>query len=151
MKIIKKFDQYLKNSKMNESHDEESDDDLYVDPDMDLEDRDEDPELEDGFGDDFSGTEDMDGDNGGDEDTEDREYEEEESQEEGEEYEGTKLMKELADRIGAEVSDNNEIDFDGKKINFFSETDKFHIGGNQFDSVDDVVSYLSGEGTESED
>lgn len=141
MKIIKNFNQYLKEEVNFREDDDISDDDLDVDPDMDLEDRV--PDYDDSGENDEFGAQ-IDGD---DDDTEDHEYEYEEEVEsqDDEEYVGTRLMKELADRLGVEVNENNEIDFDGKKINFFSETEKFHIGETQFDSVDDVISYLSGD------
>ena len=50
----------------------------------------------------------------------------EESEEEEYEYEGTKLLKELADKLGAKV-ENNSINFDGKKIEYYSETGAFAI------------------------
>ncbi len=132
MSIIKKFSQYIKESLL-------VDDDIDIDTDIDGED----------YSNDIEDLDDIDLDDYGDDDREDREYEEEEIQEEGEEYEGTRLMDELSDRLGVPVTDN-EIFFDGKKISFFSETEKFHIGELQFDSVDDVVSYLSGDENENE-
>jgi hypothetical protein len=69
---------------------------------------------------------------------------EQEEEEEGHEYEGTKLMKELADKLGTNIV-NNEINFDGKKVNFFSEDEKFHIDNKKFDSVEDAFDYLTGE------
>ena len=49
-----------------------------------------------------------------------------EGEEEGNEYEGTKLMKELADKLGVKV-ENGMINFNGKKIEHFSETGSFAI------------------------
>lgn len=66
----------------------------------------------------------------------------EEVEEEGHEYEGTILMNELADRLGTKVV-NNTIDYNGKKINFYSETEAFHVDRNKFDTVDEVVEYLT--------
>lgn len=65
----------------------------------------------------------------------------EEGEEESGEYEGTVLLKELADKLGTEVTDN-EINYNGKKINYYSETEKFHIGKEKFDTIEDVISYL---------
>ena len=65
-----------------------------------------------------------------------------EEEEEGDEYEGTLLLKELADRLGAEVV-NNSIDYNGQKINYYSETEAFHIGKMKFDTVDEVVDHLT--------
>jgi len=69
---------------------------------------------------------------------------EEEEEEEGYQYHGTLKMKELADKLGTNIV-NNEINFDGKKVNFFSEDEKFHIDNKKFDSVEDAFDYLTGE------
>lgn len=61
---------------------------------------------------------------------------------EGHEYKGTLLMKELADRLGSKVV-NNSIDYNGKKINYFSETEAFHVDKMKFETVDEVVDYLT--------
>lgn len=68
----------------------------------------------------------------------------EESEEEEEyEYEGTKLMKELADKLGAKV-ENNSINFDGKKIEYFSETGAFAIDRKgKYKTADEVVDKLT--------
>lgn len=57
------------------------------------------------------------------------------------EYFGTKLLKELSDKLGTEVVDN-KIVYDGKTINFYSETEKFHIGNKKFSTPDEVIDYL---------
>jgi len=62
-------------------------------------------------------------------------------EEEGHEYEGTKLMKNLAEKLGTEIV-NNSIEYNGKKINFFSETDSFHIDKKKFKTIDEVLKYL---------
>ena len=62
-------------------------------------------------------------------------------EEEGNEYEGTKLMKDLAEKLGAEIS-NNSIEYNGKKINFFSETESFHVDNKKFKTADDILKYL---------
>lgn len=67
---------------------------------------------------------------------------EEMGEEEGYEYKGTLLMKELADRLGSKVV-NNSIDYNGKKINYFSETEAFHVDKMKFETVDEVVDYLT--------
>jgi len=67
-------------------------------------------------------------------------YEEEESGE----YEGTKLMNELAEMLGTEVT-NNEIDYNGHKIHYYSETEAFHVDRKKFDNIEEVVAYLEGE------
>lgn len=67
---------------------------------------------------------------------------EEIEEEEGDEYEGTLLLKELAKRLGSEVI-NNSIDYNGQKINYYSETEAFHVGKMKFETVDEVVDYLT--------
>jgi hypothetical protein len=76
--------------------------------------------------------------------------EEEEAEEEGSEYEGTKKMKELASKLGVEV-ENNEINYNGQKIHFFSETEKFHIGKQKFETVDEVLNFLKPEESPAEE
>lgn len=67
----------------------------------------------------------------------------EEGEEEEYEYEGTKLMKELADKLGAKV-ENNSINFDGKKIEYFSETGAFAINRKgKYKTADEVVDKLT--------
>jgi len=62
-------------------------------------------------------------------------------EEEGHEYEGTKLMKSLAEKLGTEII-NNSIEYKGKKINFFSETEAFHIDKKKFKTIEEVLTYL---------
>jgi hypothetical protein len=67
----------------------------------------------------------------------------EEGEEEEYEYEGTKLMKELADKLGVKV-ENNSINFDGKKIEYFSETGAFAIDRKgKYKTSDEVVDKLT--------
>ena len=67
----------------------------------------------------------------------------EEGEEEEYEYEGTKLMKELADKLGVKV-ENNFINFDGKKIEYFSETGAFAIDRKgKYKTADEVVDKLT--------
>jgi hypothetical protein len=66
-----------------------------------------------------------------------------EGEEEEYEYEGTKLMKELADKLGVKV-ENNSINFDGKKIEYFSETGAFAIDRKgKYKTADEVVDKLT--------
>jgi hypothetical protein len=65
----------------------------------------------------------------------------EEEEEEGHEYKGSELMRELADKLGTEVVDN-QIEYDGKVINYYSETEKFHIGRDKFVTIDEVLDFL---------
>jgi len=62
-------------------------------------------------------------------------------EEEGHEYEGTKLMSDLAQKLGTEIV-NNSIEYNGKKINFFSETESFHVDKKKFKTIDEVLAYL---------
>lgn len=62
-------------------------------------------------------------------------------EEEGNEYEGTKLMSDLAQKLGTEIV-NNSIEYNGKKINFFSETESFHVDKKKFKTIDEVLAYL---------
>lgn len=59
-------------------------------------------------------------------------------------YFGKKMMDELAEALGTEVV-NNMIEYNGKKINFYSETEKFHVDKKKFSTVEEVLDYL-GEG-----
>ena len=52
------------------------------------------------------------------------------------------MLKELADRLGAEV-ENNMINYNGKKIEFFSETEAFAIDRKgKYKTADEVISKL---------
>ena len=53
-------------------------------------------------------------------------------------------MNELSQRLGADII-NNQITYDGKVINYFSETECFHIGSEKFETVDDAFDYLTGD------
>lgn len=75
------------------------------------------------------------------------EEEEESVPEEGSEYEGTKKMNQLAEMLGTEVVEN-KIEYQGKTINFFSETNKFHIGKEKFETPQEVVEYLQSQDVE---
>ena len=76
------------------------------------------------------------------------EGEEEEGEESGE-YKGESEMKRLANLLGTDVV-NNQIEFEGKKINYYSETEKFHVGKKKFKTPEEVIDYLEGgsEGSE---
>lgn len=69
--------------------------------------------------------------------------EEEEEEEEGHEYKGSQLMQDLASKLGSEVV-NNQIHYNGQTINYYSETEKFHIGRQKFDTVEEVLDFLGG-------
>lgn len=63
-------------------------------------------------------------------------------EEESYQYIGSKLMNELAEKLGTVVI-NNEIEYDGKKINYFSETECFHIDDKKFETIDEAFEYLT--------
>jgi hypothetical protein len=65
-------------------------------------------------------------------------------EEEGGEYMGTQMLQNLADALGTEVVDNS-VEHNGKKVNFYSETEMFHVDKKKFDTVEDVVNYVGGE------
>jgi len=58
-------------------------------------------------------------------------------------YIGTEMLQDLADALGAEVMDNS-VEYEGKKVNFYSETEKFHVDKKKFSTVEEVVDYLTG-------
>lgn len=65
-----------------------------------------------------------------------------EEPEEEYEFQGEKMLKELADRLGAKV-ENNMINYNGKKIEFFSETEAFAIDRKgKYKTADEVISKL---------
>lgn len=63
------------------------------------------------------------------------------TEEEGQ-YEGTKKLNQLASELGTEVVDNT-INYEGKKINFYSETEKFHVDNKKFKTIEEVLNYLN--------
>ena len=73
--------------------------------------------------------------------------EEYEIEEEAGEYKGTTYMKELAKMLGVSVV-GNKIDYEGQEINFYSETEKFHIGDKDFTTPEEAYDYLTGENPE---
>jgi hypothetical protein len=65
-------------------------------------------------------------------------------EEEGGEYQGQMLLNQLANELGTEVAEDGSVNYEGKKINFYSETEKFHVDGKKFSTVEEVVDYLGG-------
>jgi len=63
-------------------------------------------------------------------------------EEEGGEYQGQMLLNQLANELGTEVDADGSINYEGKKINFYSETEKFHVDGKKFSTAEEVVDYL---------
>jgi len=64
-------------------------------------------------------------------------------EEEGSEYIGGQMLQNLADSLGTEVVDNS-VEYNGKKVNFYSETEMFHVDKKKFKTVEEVVDYLEG-------
>lgn len=65
-------------------------------------------------------------------------------EEEGGEYQGQILLNQLANELGTEVDADGSINYEGKKINFYSETEKFHVDNKKFSTPEEVVAYLGG-------
>lgn len=65
-----------------------------------------------------------------------------EFEEEGEDVYFSKL-KELADKLDAEVVDG-KVEYNGKTIIFPSETEMYHVDKKKFKTSDEVVDYLQG-------
>jgi len=63
-------------------------------------------------------------------------------EEEGGEYMGQKMMADLASELGAEIGTDGSINHNGKKINFYSETEMFHVDKKKFKTADEVINYL---------
>jgi hypothetical protein len=79
-------------------------------------------------------------------------YNDELPEEEGGEYQGQYLMNQLATELGVEVDSDGSINYEGNKINFYSETEKFHVGNKKFAKVEEVIDYLnSSKGESSEE
>ena len=71
-------------------------------------------------------------------------------EEEGGEYQGQMLLNQLANELGTEVDADGSINYEGKKINFYSETEKFHVDNKKFSTVEEVVNYLGGSNEDTE-
>jgi hypothetical protein len=69
----------------------------------------------------------------------------EEETQEGNEYIGELKIKELVKLLGPDATlSGNTVEYNGKEINFYSETEKFHVGKNKFETVEEVVDFLKG-------
>ncbi len=68
-----------------------------------------------------------------------------ESEEEGGSYIGQEMIQNLADALDTQVDTDGSINYNGEKINFYSETEMFHIGNQKFETVDEVVDFLENE------
>jgi hypothetical protein len=74
--------------------------------------------------------------------------EEEQMEEEGGVYIGQKMIQDLAEALGVQPDADGSISYNGKKVNFYSETEKFHVDKKKFSTVEEVVNYLQNEGSE---
>jgi hypothetical protein len=144
MRILKKYNEFV-NNRINENEEPMispefmEDDEMMMDDDSDIDD-DSDMDMEEDSNI-IDGEEDFENEF----EAEAEEEMEEEMEEEEGQYIGTKLMNELAEKLGTEVVDN-KIMYNDTEINFFSEDEKFHIGKNKFETVDEVLEFLTGAG-----
>lgn len=146
MRIIKKFNQYIKEdvqpqlNPVGRSYEEDfEDEDLDLgDEDIDLE-ADE-HELSNKFN---RGERDDDTMNFDDKETYDQEdeFDDEPHEEEEGEYKGGRMMKELASKLGAQIVEN-EIQYGGHTVTCPSEDDIFRIGKRKFRGVEDIYNFL---------
>lgn len=65
-----------------------------------------------------------------------------EEEEEAGDYHGSVGMKKIAQSLGEELQ-GNEIMHDGHKINFFSETEMYHVDKKKFKTPEEVISFLN--------
>ena len=65
-----------------------------------------------------------------------------EEEEEAGDYHGSVGMKKIAQALGEEMQ-GNEIMHDGHKINFFSETEMYHIDKKKFKTPEEVIKYMN--------
>jgi hypothetical protein len=63
-------------------------------------------------------------------------------EEEGGEYMGQKKMADLASELDAEIGTDGSINYNGKKVNFYSETEMFHVDKKKFKTAGEVINYL---------
>lgn len=63
-------------------------------------------------------------------------------EEEAGEYHGSQGMKKIAQALGEELH-GNEILHDGHKINFFSETEMYHVDRKKFKTPQEVIDFLN--------
>ena len=70
----------------------------------------------------------------------------EEETQEGNEYIGELKIKELVKALGPDaILNGNTVEYNGKEINFYSETEKFHVDRKKFETVEEVVDFLKGD------
>ena len=63
-------------------------------------------------------------------------------EEEGGDYHGSVGMQKIAKALGEELQ-GNEIMHDGHKINFFSETEMYHVDKKKFKSPQEVIDFMN--------
>jgi hypothetical protein len=68
-----------------------------------------------------------------------------EEEEEADEYIGKVMMKELSEKLGVGISPDGSIEYDNRKIYYYSETECFHVDKRKFETVDEVVNFLNRE------
>ena len=148
MRIIKNYEQYIKESKKINEDIEEFDDvpenEMGSDDPLNQGIEDENPEFNDEMPEGELPPSEI-----GEEEEEENSIEmghesseEEGEEEEGHQYKGNQMLAKLADMLGTEVS-GNSINYNGKKINFFSETEMYHVDRQKFATAEEVVDYLN--------
>jgi hypothetical protein len=65
-----------------------------------------------------------------------------EEEEEAGDYHGSVGMKKIAKALGEELQ-GNEIMHDGHKINFFSETEMYHVDKKKFKTPEEVIDFMN--------
>jgi hypothetical protein len=63
-------------------------------------------------------------------------------EEEAGDYHGSVGMKKIAKALGEELH-GNEIMHDGHKINFFSETEMYHVDKKKFKTPEEVIEFMN--------
>ena len=71
-------------------------------------------------------------------------------EEEGGEYMGQKMMADLASELDTEIGSDGSINYNGKKVNFYSETEMFHVDKKKFKTLEEVVDYLEGSSSQTD-
>jgi hypothetical protein len=68
------------------------------------------------------------------------------------EYVGDYIIKDLASKLGPDaILKGNSIKYKGFDINYYSETEKIHIGKNKFATADEALEFLKGKEEVKED
>jgi hypothetical protein len=52
------------------------------------------------------------------------------------------MMVDLASELGTEIGTDGSINYNGKKVNFYSETEMFHVDKKKFKTPEEVINYL---------